>query len=246
MDARILEEAASGDARARSSLASSFDGMIRAVAVEYFRAVRGSEPLDDLVQVGRIGFLEAVDRFDPSISPAFIPYARNGVRMAIREHLSRCMRLIRLPRGALEKIRKLSAAVDALGPECTRSEIMEKAGFSERMMRSAERIGGMNSVLSLDAAIDDDGDGCFLPMVAADADVEKEAEEGIAIRVLEEKIGELSPEDSIIINSYYGTFGWEKQKASDIAMRLSITPSALRKRVRRIERELHEAISQVV
>ena len=83
-------------------------------------------------------------------------------------------------------------------------------------------------------------------MVAADADVEKEAEEGIAIRVLEEKIGELSPEDSSIINSYYGTFGWKKQKASDIAMRLSITPSALRKRVRRIERELHEAISQVV
>jgi RNA polymerase sigma-B factor len=50
-----------------------------------FRA-RG-EPLDDLVQVGAVGLIKAVDRFDPSRSPSLAAYAAPTIVGEIRRHL---------------------------------------------------------------------------------------------------------------------------------------------------------------
>src|SRR6185437_11251692 len=84
-------------------------------------------PLDDLVQEGAIGLLEAVDRFDPGLGVPFEPYARFRIRRAMRNALTDQARLIRLPKQVVERRRALeraeSAITNATGRTATPGEL---------------------------------------------------------------------------------------------------------------------------
>jgi RNA polymerase sigma-B factor len=56
------------------------------------------EPLEDLVQVGAIGLIKAVDRFDPARGTPLQPYAAAAIAGEIRHHLRDCCSVVRLPR----------------------------------------------------------------------------------------------------------------------------------------------------
>ena len=134
MNRAVLTSAKSGNPKDRERLLLDFDGLIRSIAKSYASRIEGAESLEDLIQVGRIGFLDALDRFDENIAPAFIPYAKEGVRMAIRDHLNKAMRLIRLPKSAIENVKVLSEAYSELQEEGEampqREKVLEKTGMS--------------------------------------------------------------------------------------------------------------------
>ncbi len=245
MDKELVVRAKSGDMMAREELISSFDGMIRSIAASYAGKLDGAESLDDLVQVGRVGFLEALDRFDFAIAPAFIPYVKEGVKMAIRDHLNSSMRLIRLPRCAIERVKTLSDALSHLadeGREISAEAVKERTGFSDRILRNAERSRALQMPLSLDFQYS--GRGCDLASaVAADHSVEDEAENDMMVEKLSDTMKGLSGPDRFIINSLYGSFGAEKLSARDIARRLSLSENAVRRRAARIESSLYRKIS---
>jgi RNA polymerase sigma-B factor len=71
--------------------------LVRAVARRF--AHRG-EPLDDLVQVGALGLIKAVDRFDPERGVTLGAYAAPTIAGEIRRHLRDRATLIRIPRSA--------------------------------------------------------------------------------------------------------------------------------------------------
>jgi RNA polymerase sigma-B factor len=56
------------------------------------------EPLEDLVQVGAIGLIKAVDRFDPARGTPLEPYAAAAIAGEIRHHLRDRCSVVRLPR----------------------------------------------------------------------------------------------------------------------------------------------------
>lgn len=69
--------------------------LVRSVARRF---ARGGETLDDLVQVGTIGLIKAVDRFDGARGTALEPYAAAAIAGEIRHHLrDRCVP-VRVPR----------------------------------------------------------------------------------------------------------------------------------------------------
>jgi len=68
--------------------------LVRALARRYAR--RGGEPFDDLVQVGCIGLIHAVDRYDPARG-AFEAYAVPTITGEIRRHLRDRAPLVRAP-----------------------------------------------------------------------------------------------------------------------------------------------------
>ena len=67
-------------------------------------------PLDDLVQEGTVGLVEAIDRHDPRRGD-FDTFARFRIRRAIRNALTDQARLVRLPKQLVER-RRIVARVD--------------------------------------------------------------------------------------------------------------------------------------
>jgi RNA polymerase sigma-B factor len=86
--------------------------LVRALARRY---VGRGEPLEDLVQVGMIGLINAVDRFDPSRGTDLASFATPTILGEIRRHFRDRAWAMHVPRGLREAQVTVSRAVDDLG-----------------------------------------------------------------------------------------------------------------------------------
>lgn len=93
------------DQEVRDAIFSRYLGVVDAVARNYSR----SAERDDLIQVGYIGLLAAIERFDTSRGFRFLTYATHCVEGEIRHFLRDKTEAIRRPRW----MRKLSSKVAA-------------------------------------------------------------------------------------------------------------------------------------
>jgi RNA polymerase sigma-B factor len=88
-----------------------------------------SEPMSDLVQVGSIGLIKAIDRFDPARGLEFSTYATPTILGEIKRHFRDTGWLIHVPRRAQEMQSALNAARGELSQELGRAPtISELAG----------------------------------------------------------------------------------------------------------------------
>jgi RNA polymerase sigma-B factor len=105
--------------------------LVRGLARRY--ADRG-EPLDDLVQVGTIGLIKAIDRFDPARGFKLASFATPTILGEIRRHFRDRSWTVRVPRGIQEARARIAQAVDELSAAEGRSpsirEIAEAADLS--------------------------------------------------------------------------------------------------------------------
>jgi RNA polymerase sigma-B factor len=109
----------------------SFTGLVRSIARRY--EGRGL-PLDDLVQVGYIGLIQAVDRFDPARGTSLRAYAARTIDGEIM-HMFRDQKwAVRVPRGLQESSSRVALLreelTQQLGREPTVPEIADAAGLS--------------------------------------------------------------------------------------------------------------------
>ena len=74
------------DFEARRRLIEAHLPLVRALASRF---VRDGEQLEDLVQVGSVGLIKAVDRYDPRRGSS-LSSARSGVTFATARNLSGC------------------------------------------------------------------------------------------------------------------------------------------------------------
>jgi RNA polymerase sigma-B factor len=84
-----------GDCSARERLVAAYFPLVRALARRY--AGRG-EALEDLVQVGAIGLMKAIDRFDPERGVDLPAFAAPTIAGEIQRHLRDRVGPIRMPR----------------------------------------------------------------------------------------------------------------------------------------------------
>src|SRR5437763_9565364 len=94
-DVALLEHARHGDARARERVVVEHLADVRAIAWRYRNL---GLPVEDLVQEGSIGLLDAIEHFDDTRGSDFDRYARFRIRRAIRNSLTEKSRVIRLPK----------------------------------------------------------------------------------------------------------------------------------------------------
>jgi RNA polymerase sigma-B factor len=125
--------------------------------VEHFarRFRNRGEPFDDLLQVGTIGLIKAVDRFDLDRGVEFSTYATPTIVGEIKRHFRDKGWVIRVPRRLQELRISLSAATAELSQDLGRSPTM--AELAERLRVSEEEVleglesANAYSTLSLDA-----------------------------------------------------------------------------------------------
>ena len=112
-----------GDVEAREKLVMSHMNLVRFLANKFKN--RG-EPLDDLIQVGYLGLLKAIDRFDPSRGLEFTTYASPTIMGEIKRHFRDKGWSVRVPRRLQELSAKVNQATDVLTTELQRSPKIEE------------------------------------------------------------------------------------------------------------------------
>ncbi|NPV70902.1 MAG: sigma-70 family RNA polymerase sigma factor [Firmicutes bacterium] len=126
----LIARASRGDLSARESLVEANAGLVRAIAAR-FRCYAGNE-YEDIVQVAYVGFLKAIDGFDPGFGVRFSTYAFPVIMGEIRRYL-RDTALVHLSRSVQEARSRVSDARAALnvrlGREPTVAEIAAEAGL---------------------------------------------------------------------------------------------------------------------
>jgi RNA polymerase sigma-B factor len=150
---------ATGDPSVRDQLAQLHLPLVEYLAKRF--KDRG-EPLDDLIQVGSVGLLKAIDRFDLEREVEFSTYATPTIVGELKRYFRDKGWAIRVPRRLQElslRLNKLVAQLTQdLGRAPTVPELAKAAGVSEDEVLEALESGQAYSTTSLDAPTGDDDD----------------------------------------------------------------------------------------
>ena len=172
---RQREEAAAfarlraGEPGAREALVERYLPLVHHLARRYGRA---SEPLEDLVQVGSIGLLGAIDRYDPASGTAFSSFAVPTILGEIRRHFRDRTWSVRVPRSLKELAADARDAADAFerreGRIPTAAELAADLGTDVERLLEARYAAAAQFPDSLDRPMAaSDGDGATLPTASA-------------------------------------------------------------------------------
>jgi RNA polymerase sigma-B factor len=139
------------------------------------RQYRGSpEPTEDLMQVGYVGLLKAINNYDPEVGTSLSAYASPCVSGEIKRHFRDKRWQIHVRRSAQELMLELRKANEELTQQLGRSpaedELAERLGVSDDDMAEARQADLMFSTYSLDAPLSDREDPALLADLLGDED----------------------------------------------------------------------------
>ena len=178
----ILEEliarSQAGDSEATETLVKENSGLIWAVARRF--TGRGAE-LEDLYQLGCLGFLKAVEGFDLAYGTQFSTYAVPKISGEIRRFLRddgavKVSRSIKEQAATIKSTRNRLAA--ALGREPTVQEISRQTGFSPEEIALAETATAATESIQRETG----EEGFSLENILTDTESEERMVEKIALR----------------------------------------------------------------
>lgn len=145
--------------RLRGELVVVHLNLVRFLAVRF--ANRG-EPLDDLVQVGTVGLLKAIDRFDLERGVEFTTYATPTIVGEIKRYFRDKGWAVKVPRRLQELNLAVNRASDKLAIELGRSptvaELAAHLNAGEDEILEAQELGQAYNLLSLDSEVSGEND----------------------------------------------------------------------------------------
>jgi RNA polymerase sigma-B factor len=143
------------DIAAREELVRRHLALVKRLARRYGYT---TEPLEDLVQVGSVALLRALDRYDATTGSSFVAYAIPTIVGELRRHFRDHGWSVRVPRALQERSRNVQNAMSELAGTLGRSptihEVAEKLGLtSEEVIegyeaRLAYRAGSLDAPAS--------------------------------------------------------------------------------------------------
>ena len=151
-----------GDEASRDELITMYLNLVKYLASRFRN--RG-EPIDDLIQVGTIGLIKAIDRFDTGRAVEFTTYATPTIVGELKRYFRDKGWAIKVPRRLQELSFRVNQAIDQLTQKLQRSptilEIGEYLGVtSEEVLEALETSEAYNFV-SLETDRNNDGTDAF-------------------------------------------------------------------------------------
>ncbi|MGI8607467.1 MAG: SigB/SigF/SigG family RNA polymerase sigma factor [Gaiellaceae bacterium] len=228
-----------GDIEARERLIEQYLPLVRSLARRY--SYRG-EQLEDLVQVGCIGLIKAIDRFDVDRGVELTTYATPNIIGEIKRHFRDKGWSIRVPRGLQELNVKLSKLIEELTVQLERSptipELAKAASVEEEEVLEALETGQAYSTLSLSAPSSGDDNEDLDPLESlGELEPEYEVSEDRAVlapglRILDER------ERKILHLRFY-----DGLTQSQIAQQVGISQMHVSRLIRRSLEKMREEIA---
>lgn len=226
---RLIALSQSGDTIARDTLVSCNIRLVWSVVQRFIN--RGYEP-EDLFQIGCIGLLKSVDKFDLSYDVKFSTYA---VPMIIGE-IQRFLRddgTLKVSRSLKEtagKVRKMRDELSkTLGRLPTISEVAERLGISPEDVVFAQEANKPPASIH-ETVFENDGD----PITLMDQIADDSQERWFDKLALTEAIGGLSERERLIVYLRY----YRDKTQSEVASRLGISQV----QVSRLEKKILQSI----
>jgi RNA polymerase sigma-B factor len=148
-----------GAERVRHELVVAHLNLVRYLAVKF--ANRG-ESLDDLIQVGTVGLIKAIDRFDLERGVEFTTYATPTIVGEIKRYFRDKGWALKVPRRLQELNLSVNRAIEsltiALGHSPTVAELAAHLHASEEEILEAQELGQAYNLLSLDTEMTSEGE----------------------------------------------------------------------------------------
>ena len=216
------------------------EGMIAKIARRYYSTgVTGDATLEDLMQLGRMGMLRALQDFDPDNGSKFSTYAYNWVREGISRYGKHSGQAVTLSHKAIEKRGKVGRAMaefeQAYGREPTLAELACATGIDEAKLTSL-RV----NVISIELDQGDDRRSLADTLVDPDANVEQEASEradAVYNLSIWQAVDKLPPTWKTVILMRYSQ---KPSTLAQVAAKLGIS----RERVREIEKQSYQFLKK--
>ena len=208
-------------------------------------ARRATDPVDDLIQVGSLGLIKAIEFYNPELSTKFKTYASYLITGEIRHYLRDKASMIKAPREIQELAFRINNYIKQLtetsGDEPTIEEVAKAMDVSVQKVNIAIEIDRRKSTLSLDQAfnnLDDDNLSWVDKIPAGDYQEFLNAyEEKI---MLSKAIEKLPPElKSVLELSYY-----EDLNQREIAERLNVSQMQVSRRLKKALSAMYEIITE--
>jgi RNA polymerase sigma-B factor len=147
--------------RLRERLVAGYEGLVHFLARRFQN--RG-EPLEDIVQVGFLGLIKAIDRFDPSLGNEFTTFATPTILGEIKRYFRDKGWAIRFPRRLQELyqqvVRVNEEMKNQLGRQPSMAEVAERLGVEQDDVLEAMEMSSAFTPVSIDSTTggdDDDG-----------------------------------------------------------------------------------------
>ena len=192
----LIQKAQAGDRQASEDLVTENSALVWSVARRFIG--RGVE-MDDLYQLGCLGFLKAVSGFDASYGTQFSTYAVPKIAGEIRRFL-RDDGAVKVSRGLKEQSATIKIVrnrlTSALGREPTIQEISHQTGFSPEEIAMAETATAATESIQRETG----EEGFSLENILTDTESEERMVEKIALR---QAIDALPEREKLVIQLRY-------------------------------------------
>ena len=232
---RFKEE---GDMDAREKLVMSHLNLVRFIANKFKN--RG-EPIDDLIQVGYLGLLKAIDRFDPSRGLEFTTFATPTIMGEIKRHFRDKGWSVRVPRRLQELSAKVNQATDTLTSQLQRSPtIAEIADYLDatvdEVLEAMESSSAYSSVsLEAPSGADDDDTPSVIDRYATEDSDLAFTDDRI---IIEEALASFSPRERDVIEMRF----LKGMTQIEIAEELGISQVQVSRLLRRTLKKIQDKI----
>lgn len=248
--------AAAGDEKAQKKLVEANLRFVLSVAKMYSK-----DPIlvEDLIQAGNIGLVDAAKKFDPSMGFKFISFAVWHIRKEMISFLSQNSRTVRIPDNKIQLMSKAREAqsqlLGELGREPDEEEILEK-------MRTFDHQGSKNidldtlkvilvadnKISSLDHQFgDEEGSGSLLDILwDEENDFEKDYDREHYLYYVNKALSTLSDRERQVVTQYLGLDGSLFRRAfADIALEWGIGAEAVRNIYNKALKKLKQRINRM-
>lgn len=185
-------------------LVSRYTKLVRSCVRRYSDS---PEPTEDLMQVGYVGLLKAINNFNPVFGTSLSAYAQPCITGEIKRHFRDKRWQVHVRRAAQELLLEVRAADDMLtqqlGREPTDAELADHLGVSESELSEARRADVVFHVYSLDAPLSEREESSELAEVLGSED--PGVEHTLNMEAVTAHWGELpAREQRILLLRFYG------------------------------------------
>ena len=218
----VIEYRRTGDMEIRDRIVEQFPNLVESVARRF---VNTGEPLEDLIQEGYLGLLNAIDLYNPDRGTKFSTYATHFIIGQIKHYLRDRGKIIKVPAWIQELHQKLTRVVDSLsqqmGRQPTPAEIGAVMNMDEKQVEYLLSTSDLFRVTSLESGDSDDDD------FYSGADLEKlEHPDSITMQVateervvLEKAMERLKDIERRVLYAFF----YEELSQTEIAQQLGIS-----------------------
>jgi RNA polymerase sigma-B factor len=227
------------DEEAQNKLVLHYQNLVSTIARKYSK---GGSYHEDIVQVGMIGLLGAIRRYDESFGKSFEAFAIPTIIGEIKRFLRDKTWSIHVPRRIKELGPKIKTTVEELTTKLHRSpkveEIAEALHVSEEEVLEAMEIGKSYQALSIDHSIEADSDGGTVTLLDIVGTIDEGYEKINQKLVLEKVLHVLTDREKKIIQYTY----LDNMSQKDAGEKLGISQMHVSRLQRRAIKKLQEAI----